>query len=100
RKSVAAKPDVFESNLNLGLMLVRGNNPEAERFLRAATGLKPTAHVEEGQAPAGLLHERQKEFSAAEAEYKLVLTLDPHSTDPHGNDPSTTEAAIGLTNIY
>ena len=22
------------------------------------------------------------------------------STDPHGNDPSTTEAAIGLTNIY
>ncbi len=137
RQSVAAKPDVFESNLNLGLMLVRGNNPEAERFLRAATGLKPTAHVEEGQArawlalahllentkpgdalaayreaseltpkdpephlSAGLLHERQKEFSAAEAEYKLVLTLDPHSTDPHGNDPSTTEAAIGLTNIY
>jgi Flp pilus assembly protein TadD len=137
RQSVAAKPDVFESNLNLGLMLVRGNNPEAERFLRAATGLKPTAHVEEGQArawlalahllentkpedalaayrkaseltpkdpephlSAGLLHERQREFSAAETEYKLVLTLDPHSTDPHGNDPSTTEAAIGLTNIY
>jgi Flp pilus assembly protein TadD len=29
RKSVAAKPDVFESNLNLGLMLARANNPEA-----------------------------------------------------------------------
>ena len=42
RKSVAAKPDVFESNLNLGLMLVRANNPEAEQFLRAATTLKPT----------------------------------------------------------
>jgi len=127
RKSVAAKPDVFESNLNLGLMLARANNPEAEQFLRAATTLKPTAHIEEGQArawlalahllenknpedafqayrkaseltpkdpephlSAGLLHERQKEFSAAEAEYKQVLTLDSHST----------EAAIGLTNLY
>ena len=116
RKSVAAKPDVFESNLNLGLMLVRANNPDAEQFLRAATALKPTAHIEEGQArawlalahllenkkpedafqayrkaseltpkdpephlSAGLLHERQKEFSDAEAEYKQVLMLDPHS---------------------
>ncbi len=127
RQSVAAKPEVFETNLNLGLMLVRFNSPEAERYLRAATALKPTDHVEEGQArawfalahleentkpedalaayrkaseltpkdpephlSAGLLHERQKEFSAAEAEYKLVLALDAHST----------EAAIGLTNIY
>jgi len=127
RKSVAAKPDVFESNLNLGLMLARAHNPEAEQFLRTATTLKPTAHVEEGQArawlslghllenkdpaqalqaygkaaeltptdpephlSAGLLEERQKDFPAAEAEYKKVLALDPHST----------EAAIGLTNIY
>ena len=142
RKSVAAKPDVFESNLNLGLMLMRANNPDAEQFLRTATTLKPTGHSQESQAQesqaqesqaeegqarawlalahllenkkpedaltayrkaseltpkdpephlsAGLLHERQKEFSAAEGEYKLVMTLDPHSTD----------AAIGLTNIY
>jgi tetratricopeptide (TPR) repeat protein len=137
RKSVAAKPDVFESNLDLGLMLVRANNPEAEQFLRAATGLKPTGHSEEGHTEegqarawlalahllenkkpedalqayrkaseltpkdpephlsAGLLQERQKEFSAAEAEYKQVLTLDPRSIDPH-----TMEAAIGLTNLY
>src|ERR1700726_1852435 len=127
RQSVAAKPEVFETNLNLGLMLVRFNSPEAERYLRAATALKPTDHVEEGQArawlalahleentkpedafaayrkaseltpkdpephrSAGLLHERQKEFSDAEIEYKQVLTLDPHSI----------EAAIGLTNLY
>jgi len=127
RQSVAAKPEVFETNLNLGLMLVRFNSPEAERYLRAATGLKPTDHVEEGQArawlalahllentkpedalaayrkaseltpkdpephlSAGLLQERQKEFSAAEAEYKQVLAVDPHST----------EAAIGLSNLY
>jgi Flp pilus assembly protein TadD len=132
RQSVAAKPEVFETNLNLGLMLVRFNSPEAERYLRAATTLKPTAQPEEGQArawlalahllentkpedalaayrkaseltpkdpephlSAGLLHERQKEFSDAEAEYKQVLTLDTHSTDSH-----STEAAIGLTNLY
>ena len=132
RQSVAAKPEVFETNLNLGLMLVRFNSPEAERYLRAATRLTPTAHTEEGQArawlalahllentkpedalqayrkaseltpkdpephlSAGLLHERQKEFSDAEAEYKEVLALDPKSTDPQ-----STEAAIGLTNIY
>lgn len=128
RTAVAAKPEVFESNLNLGLMLVRANRPEeAAQYLRAATGLKPTAHVAEGQErawlalarllenkkpadallayqkaaelvpkdaephlSAGLLHERQKEFSDAEAEYRQVLVLDQHST----------EAAIGLTNIY
>ena len=127
RQSVAAKPEVFETNLNLGLMLVRFNSPEAERYLRAATTLKPAAHPEEGQArawlalahllestkpedalaayrkaseltpkdpephlSAGLLHERQKEFTDAEAEYKQVLALDSNST----------EAAIGLTNIY
>lgn len=132
RKSVAAKPDVFESNLNLGLMLVRTNNPEAEQFLRTATTLKPTDHAAEGQArawlalahllenkkpdealaayrkaseltpkdpephlSAGLLHERQKEFSDAETEYKQALAIDPQSSDPQ-----TSDAAIGLTNLY
>jgi tetratricopeptide (TPR) repeat protein len=127
RQSVAAKPDVFESNLNLGLMLARSNSPEAEQFLRAAAKLKPTDHVEEGQArawlslghllestkpddaldayqkaaaltpkdpephiSAGLLRERRKDFVGAEADYKRVIVLDPHST----------EAVIGLTNIY
>ena len=127
RQSVAAKPDVFESNLNLGLMLARSNSPEAEQFLRAASKLKPTDHVEEGQArawlslghilestkpddaldayqkaaaltpkdpephiSAGLLRERRKDFAGAEADYKQVLILDPHSN----------EAVMGLTNIY
>src|SRR5271167_2644651 len=43
RKSVAAKPDVFESNLNLGIALARqGENAEAVKYLEAATQLTPT----------------------------------------------------------
>jgi tetratricopeptide (TPR) repeat protein len=53
RKSVAAKPDVFESNLNLGILLARqGDNAEAAKYLKAATQLKPTAHANEGLARA------------------------------------------------
>ena len=127
RKSVAAKPDVFESNLNLGLMLARSNSAEAETYLRTATTLKPADHGEEGQArawlslghilentkpdealaayakaaalspkdpephiSAGLLQEHQKNVAGAEAEYKQVLALDGDST----------EAVLGLTNLY
>src|SRR5947209_3522150 len=54
RKSVDAKPDVFESNLNLGLQLAKAGDLEAEKFLRAATQLKPTSHIAEGQARAWL----------------------------------------------
>jgi Flp pilus assembly protein TadD len=108
-------------------MLARSNNPEAEQYLRAATTLKPTDHVAEGQASAwlslghvlengkpddaltafqkaaalapkdpephlsaGLVRERQKDYTGAEGEYKQVLALDPHST----------EAVIGLANLY
>src|ERR1700722_5594242 len=86
RKSVAAKPDVYESNLNLGLMLVRANKPEAEQFLRAATTLKPTAHVEEGQARAWLalahLLENKKPEEAFEA-YRKASELTPRDPEPH-----------------
>ncbi len=127
RKSVAAKPDVFESNLNLGLMLVRANNPEAEQFLRAATTLKPTANPEEGQARAwlalGHLLEDKKPEDALQA-YRKASELTPKDPEPHLSagllherqkefsdaeaeykhvmtlDPKSTEAAIGLTNLY
>ncbi|MGO9864656.1 MAG: tetratricopeptide repeat protein [Terriglobales bacterium] len=127
RKSVAARPDVFESNLNLGLMLVRANNPDAEQFLRAATTLKPTAHVEEGQARAWLalahLLENKKPEDAFQA-YRKASELTPKDPEPHLSagllherqkefsdaeaeykqamklDPHSTEAAIGLTNLY
>jgi Flp pilus assembly protein TadD len=127
RQSVAAKPEVFETNLNLGLMLVRFNSPEAERYLRAATTLKPTAHPEEGQARAWLalahLLENTKPEDALAA-YRKASELTPKDPEPHLSagllherqkefsdaeaeykevltlDSHSTEAAIGLTNIY
>lgn len=127
RQSVAVKPDVFESNLNLGLMLARSNSPEAEQFLRAAAKLKPTDHVEDGQARAwlslGHLLENSKPDEALDA-YQKAAALTPKDPEPHLSsgllrerrkdvlgaeadykqvlalDSRSNEAVIGLTNIY
>jgi tetratricopeptide (TPR) repeat protein len=127
RQSVAAKPDIFESNLNLGLMLARSNNPDAERFLRAATKLPPTDHAEEGKARAwlslGHLLENTKPEEALDA-YQKAAELTPKDPEPHISaallrerrqdfpgaeteykqvlllDPQSNEAAIGLANVY
>src|SRR5947209_3824607 len=86
RRSVAAKPNVFESNLNLGLSLARKNDPEAEKYLRAATQLKPTAKVEEGKARAwlSLAHfiEANKPDEAIAA-YGEAAKLRPTDAGPH-----------------
>src|SRR5579862_8721001 len=127
RKSVAAKPDVFESNLNLGLQLAKAGQPDAEKFLRAATTLKPTASVDEGHARAweSLAHvlADDKPDEAIEA-YKKAGELQPKDAEPHlaagallekenrfadaeGEfkqaltiDPKSTDALVGLANIY
>ena len=127
RKSVAAKPDVFESNLNLGLMLARAGKLDAEQFLRAATKLKPTAHVEQGQARAWLslaqVVENTKPDEAITA-YQEVARLQPKDPEPHlyagqllekqGNldgaeqnykqalalDAKSADALTGLVNVY
>lgn len=127
RKSVAAKPDVFESNLNLGLQLARAGQPDAEQFLRAATQLKPTSRVTEGQARAwlSLAHvlESSKPGEALSA-YRQATALLPNEVEPHLSaglllekenkfadaeqeykqalalDPGCSDATIGLANIY
>ncbi len=127
RKSVAAKPDVFESNLNLGLMLAKTGQADAEQFLRAATTLKPTANADEGHARAwlSLAHvlESSRPEEAIEA-YKQTATLDPKDPEPHLSaglllerenrfadaeqeykqvleiDPTDADALTGLANIY
>src|SRR5713226_6116786 len=127
RKSVAAKPDVFESNLNLGLTLVKAGQPEAEQYLRAATKLKPTSQAQEGQARAwlslGHVLEATTPAAALEA-YTQAAHLDPKDPEPHLSagplleaqtryadaeqeykqafalDPSSADALTGMANIY
>lgn len=127
RKSVAAKPDVFESNLNLGLMLAKNNQPDAADFLRAATKLKPSDHVEEGKARAwlslGHALEATRPDEALNA-FRQAAALQPKDAEPHLSagplleksnrfaeaeqeykqalalDPNSTDALIGIANIY
>jgi len=127
RKSVAAKPDVFESNLNLGVMLARTGQPDAEQFLRAATVLKPAANVEEGQARAWTaladLVAKDHPEQAIDA-YRRAASLQPKDASLHSAqgfllekenrfadaeeqyrqalaiDPASSEALTGLANIY
>ena len=86
RKSVAAKPDVFESNLNLGLALADGGKADAEQFLRAAAKLKPTsgdaaASQKRAWMALGHLLETGKPAEAAEA-YEHAATLDTKDPEP------------------
>ena len=84
RRAVAAKPEVFESNLNLGLTLARSHNAEAEAFLRAATKLKPTDHAEEGLARAWFSLARVVEVTKpeeAQDAYWEVVKLQPNSAE-------------------
>src|SRR5712692_2362916 len=86
RRSVTAKPDVFESNLNLGLMLAKARQADAERFLRAAIKLTPAGHVEEGRERAwlslGHVLEANKPQEALEA-YREAAALKPKDPEPH-----------------
>lgn len=127
RKSVAAKPDVFESNLNLGLMLAQAGDASAEKYLRAATALKPTSNVSENMARAwmGLARFlRKADPKRALEAYAKVSQMRPSDPEPHLSaamiadgakdfataekeyqaaaqlDPKSVEAAAGLANVY
>ncbi len=81
RGAVAAEPKSFECNLNLGLMLAHENDPEASKFLEAATGLKPTGeHPSESLARAWTalaeVQERSAPKSALEA-WRHAVELAP-----------------------
>lgn len=127
RNSVAAAPTVFESNLNLGLMLARTNHPEAAKYLRAATELKPTAKPEEGlyRAWISLGHVLEStDPKEALAALRKASELKPNIAEPHflaaaaaeksndfptaeqeykaaaALDPKSSDAVAGLANIY
>ena len=127
RKSVAAKPDVFESNLNLGLQLAKTGQPDAEEYLRTATHLTPTGRPAEGQYRAWLslaqVIEKAKPEEALAA-YERAATLQPKEAEPHLSagqlleqenkfadaeqeykqalalDERSADAVMGLANVY
>ena len=86
KKSVALKSDLFESNLNLGALLAQAGDPDAEKYLRAATTLKPTSDHEAGRARAWeayatwLRHNKPAEAVAA---YGELLKLEPKNAEAH-----------------
>jgi len=127
RQAVAAKPDLFESNLNLGLSLAKAGQADAEQYLRTATTLKPTAKVDEGRARAWLSLAAVLAASKPDeaiAAYQQASTLTPKDPEPHlaagallekanrfadaeqeykqalALDAASDEALTGLANIY
>ena len=127
RKSVAAKPDVFESNLNLGLALADAGQPDAEQFLRTAAKLKPASNPTEGRKRAWMALARflqaAKPDEAVSALHE-ASAVDPKDAEPHlmagslleklqrPNEaeqeyrqalavaPDSPDALIALTNLY
>ncbi|MDP9263228.1 MAG: tetratricopeptide repeat protein [Acidobacteriota bacterium] len=86
RKSVAANPEVFESTLNLGMLLAASGSADAETFLRAATKLKPSEKPELGWARAwGVLGDvlKEKNPAAALSAYTAAAKFDPKDSRPH-----------------
>ncbi len=127
RHSVDAKSDIFESNLNLGISLAKLENPDAAKYLAAATTLKPTSHPDEGYFRAwlslGHVLAPQKPQQAAEA-YQQAAKFKPKDPEPHLSaaqlfeqskatadaereyqaalalDPNSKDAITGLANLY
>lgn len=127
KKSVELKPDIFEPNLNLGVLLAASGSDEAEKYLRAATRLKPVNQPEEGQARAFLALGRfmeKKDPADALRAFNAASQLKPKDSGPHlaaamllekqGDlasaekefqaaarlDPGSSEALAGLANVY
>lgn len=128
RKSIVAKPDVFESNLNLGILLARqGEMAEAAKYLSAATELKPTANTDEGLSRAWLslgLVEESRDPQKSLGAYAQAAKLNPKDPEPRVSaalllekqnklddaareyqaaaalDPKATEPVAGLANVY
>jgi len=80
RGAVAAEPESFECNLNLGLMLAHENQPDAAKYLQKATRLKPSgAHPQQSLARAwsALAEVEAHEQSRALADWAHAVELAP-----------------------
>ncbi|MBV8207148.1 MAG: tetratricopeptide repeat protein, partial [Acidobacteria bacterium] len=128
RRSVEADSSFFESSFNLGVTLAQaGENAEAARYLRAATGLKPLADADENHARAwralGEVLAQQKQSQPAAEAFGEAEKLAPRDAALHLSagralesagaldeageefraaaelDPSSKEALAGIVNV-
>lgn len=86
QKSVEANPEIFESNLNLGLLLAQAKDPSAARYLAKAITLKPASHPEQSlsQAYLSLGHVLEKDQpEEALKVYQKAAELQPKDPEPH-----------------
>ena len=87
KKSVEINSKIFETNLNLGLLLASsGDRDEAITYLRAATQLQPASHPEQSKEHAWLaLGKLQLGSRPGEAEQSLTeaAKLVPLDPEPH-----------------
>jgi tetratricopeptide (TPR) repeat protein len=130
KKCVAIKPDLFESNLNLGLLLASaGNTGDAAKYLRAATALKPSqadsasealftawdalGHVLEKDSPDDALTAYQKAEELHPKDFDLHLATGRLAQRKNNFDaaekeykqalelkPDSAEALAELTDVY
>lgn len=126
RKSIEAAPNFFEPRLNLGLILARSGDPEAEPCLRAATQTDldhfPAAHANAWIALGHILE--SKAPGEAVAAFRKAAELNPLDTAAHffaasaaeksgdlataeqeykaaaERDPKSVDAVAGLASIY
>lgn len=87
RKSIDINPNIFESNLNLGLELAAENqNDEAIKYLTSATSLQPAANPERAKEHAWLAlgqMQLQGDTVAAENSLTRAAKLVPADPQPH-----------------
>src|SRR6185312_14900387 len=87
RKSIAAKPDLYEANLNLALLLAQdGQNADAAKYLQAAIKLTPTSTPAAQKAAnwmdLGRIEEKTSPLEAAAA-FRRAAELSPKDAEPH-----------------
>jgi Flp pilus assembly protein TadD len=128
RKAVEANPQVFETTLNLGILLARAKDTAgAEKYIRQATTLKPAEKPAEGLYVAwrtlGELLRDTKPADAVQA-FRSAAELGPNNPEPRLSaalilekqnqlaeaaaefqkaaelDPKSSEALAGMVNAY
>ena len=127
QKAVALQPGVFESNLNLGVLLAEKGASEAGAYLHKAAKLKPTPEQQETLARAWMLLANKLEATdpaGAVDAYQTVADLRPKDASPLvelgqylesrkdstgaekayknalARDPSSNDALALLSNLY